>query len=321
MLRAGAIVSWLVLFGSPASASQPAPALDLYQRLDEMHHTAWTGKDGLTGKPDSLAQTADGYLWIGTSNGLYRFDGVAFERYQPEAGALPAASVNALLATRDGGLWVGYTRGGASFIAADGRLTNYSVEHGLPVGNIRDFAQDQDGTMWVAATGGLARLESGRWHSVRKDWNYPCLSAWKLLVQRDGTLWVGGASPNKLLFLPKGTRKFHDPGVNLEARALAQIGDTVFVTDGGKTVHRVRRGTDGSAESDVFGDVITSAMARDHDGGLWFAGHGLTRLRVDGPAAELASNPVPSAPERFTIEQGLSARVAYDVLVDREQNV
>jgi WD40 repeat protein len=62
-------------------------AIDPHQPITQMHHTAWTAKDGLTGDLQSLAQTTDGFLWAGTSNGLLRFDGVSFERYTPEVGA------------------------------------------------------------------------------------------------------------------------------------------------------------------------------------------------------------------------------------------
>jgi signal transduction histidine kinase/ligand-binding sensor domain-containing protein len=324
-VRVAATIVFLASAFASASAAAPAASasaatLDLYQRLEDMHHTAWTGKDGLTGAPDCLAQTADGYLWIGTSNGLFRFDGVAFERVQPETGALPAVSVNALFATRDGGLWVGYQRWGVTFIAADGRVTNYSVEQGLPVGSVRSFAEDHDGVVWVAATGGLARLEAGRWRSVRMDWNYPCRSAWKLIVQDDGTLWVGGASPNKLLFLPKGTRKFHDVGVTATVRAFAKVGDAILVTEGPSTVYQVRRGADGSADWRRLGELANTGMTSDRDGGLWFAGAGgVTRLRL--PINQLPSARELSTREQFTRERGLSGRIAWDVLVDREHNV
>ena len=57
----------------------------------------------------ALAQTKDGYLWLGTPGGLYRFDGVTFEHYSPEAGTKSANSdVTSLLALSDGDLWVGF---------------------------------------------------------------------------------------------------------------------------------------------------------------------------------------------------------------------
>ena len=254
----------------------PAPGQDLYQRLEDMHHTAWTAKDGLIGRPTHLAQTSDGFLWIATTNGLYRFDGVAFERYQPGDEALPAAAVESLLAAKDGGLWVGYTRGGASFIAPDGRVVNYSVDDGLPIGVIRSIAQDHDGTVWVAATGGLARLEGGRWQMVRMDWNYPCRSAWRVFVDRDGTVWVGGASPNRVLSLPKGTRTFNDLDVDWSAAALAQLDDdTIVLADYVEAaIHEVRREADGWRPRGTIAALSGYGLALDGDGGLWIGGQG-----------------------------------------------
>jgi signal transduction histidine kinase/ligand-binding sensor domain-containing protein len=316
---AAALIAGFIAF-TPAVVSGEV-SKDLYQRLEEMHHTAWTGKDGLTGSPNALAQTTEGYLWIGTTSGLFRFDGVAFERYRPTAGEFPGATVQTLLATREGGLWIGFTGGGASFVAADGQLTNYTVAQGLPVGAVRSFAQDHDGTIWLAATGGLVRLEGGRWRSVRMDWNYPCRSAWQLYVQGDGTLWVGGASPDKLLFLPKGTRAFQDTGMTPQLRGFASVANTVFVSDGGSTVHQIRRGTDGRPIASVFLKQSHSRVALDGDGGLWVSGTlGITRFRIDDPDAELSGDRMLPTAERFTSEQGLTGRV-WAVLPDREGNV
>lgn len=314
-LRA-AFAAALIVLAASASAQGPE---GLYQRLEEMHHTAWTGKDGLTGSLDCVAQTTDGFLWVGTSSGLFRFDGVAFERYRPESGEFPGASVSALLATREGGLWVGFSGGGASFIAADGRLINYAAARGLPMGVIRSFAEDHGGTIWVAATGGLARLEAGRWHSVRMEWNYPCRSAWQLHVQADGTLWVGGASPDKLLFLPKGTRAFQDTQMAPQVRAFASAGTTLFVSDGGSRVHQIRRGTDGRLMAGIFFEQGHTTVALDRGGGLWVAGTlGVTRFRAGDLNVEESGDL--SKAERFTSEQGLTGRV-WEVFEDREGNV
>jgi signal transduction histidine kinase/ligand-binding sensor domain-containing protein len=310
----------LLLAVTPAPA-MPPPALDLYQRVEDMHHTAWTAKDGLTGEPYDLAQTTDGYLWIGTTNGLFRFDGIAFERYQPAAGALQAVGVSTLRAGRAGGLWVGYIRGGVTFIAPDGRITNYSLDTGLPVGVIRDIAQDQDGVVWVAATGGLARFESGRWLTVRMDWKYPCRSAWRLLVANDGTLWVGGASPNRLLFLPKGTRTFYATDLTAETHALVETGNRTVAVADGRMVYEVRREPEGSVSWRTFRQLPCNDMAMDRDGGLWFAGTGVTRLRVDRSSTADTGDPVPPLEEQFTADMGLSGRIGTNVFVDREHNV
>jgi ligand-binding sensor domain-containing protein len=137
-----------VLFSSAVFCLNP------YQSLTQLHHTSWTAKDGLSGSVQALAQTSDGYLWVGTSDGLFRFDGLSFERYQPERNALPSTSVSALLALPDGGLWIGYGRGGATFLKG-GTANNYAVQEGFPVSAVRCFAKDWDGTMWAAVMGGF----------------------------------------------------------------------------------------------------------------------------------------------------------------------
>src|SRR5258708_6162739 len=83
-----------------------ASALDGDRTLTELHHTAWLAKDGAPSQVSALAQTADGFLWIGSTRGLFRFDGVQFERYMPPSEVpLPSHNIYALLATPDGGLW------------------------------------------------------------------------------------------------------------------------------------------------------------------------------------------------------------------------
>ncbi|MEA2257996.1 MAG: hypothetical protein QOJ51_821, partial [Acidobacteriaceae bacterium] len=85
-----------------------ARALDRQQPIGQLYHTGWTTKDGLAGMALALAQTADGYLWVGTTQGLYRFNGISFEQYQPEEGKFPSRSILSLFADRSGGLWIGY---------------------------------------------------------------------------------------------------------------------------------------------------------------------------------------------------------------------
>jgi hypothetical protein len=143
-------------------------AIDPHQPITQMNHTAWTAKEGVNGAVQALAQTTDGFLWLGTTNGLLRFDGVFFERYRPEQGSFASVSVRSLLATPDGGLWIGYTNGGASFLNR-GRVYNYGESDGMPTGIVRDFAQDVDGTIWAATLGGLARFDGHRWRFVSKN--------------------------------------------------------------------------------------------------------------------------------------------------------
>ena len=98
-----------------------------------------------------LAQTKDGFLWLGGPNGLFRFDGTRFEPFRsPFGDRLLSPDVYSLFATPSGGLWIGYTFGGFSYLDG-GRVTNYASE----TGSVRGFAQDRDGVVWASTTTGL----------------------------------------------------------------------------------------------------------------------------------------------------------------------
>jgi signal transduction histidine kinase/ligand-binding sensor domain-containing protein len=279
-------------------------ALD--QPLSQLYHTPWGARQGVTGIVTALAQTSDGYLWVATTAGLLRFDGISFERYQPESGAL-LGNVSTMMAVPGGGLWVGYFRGGVTFLK-DGRATNYTDADDLPVSTVRGFARDGSGTIWVAAVGGLARLEGGRWVRHLKGWNYPGLSAWALLVGRQGTLWV--ASDNQIVFLRQGQRRFETTGIQTGEVSLmtqAPDGTIVFYDDERKKLRSIR----GGASDTTSIPVAVNAGLFDRDGALWVGGEGLSRV-LPGSKDET---------ERFTEAQGLSGRNVEAIFEDREGNI
>src|SRR2546423_7515092 len=88
-----------------------ALALDSQKAITQFSHTAWSGKDGIPGPVRAMAQTQDGYLWLGTEAGLYRFDGLRFTPYEPSRAHPHGAAVLSLLAARDGSLWMGFGSG------------------------------------------------------------------------------------------------------------------------------------------------------------------------------------------------------------------
>ena len=174
----------------------------------------------------ALAQTEDGFLWLGTTEGLYRFDGMTFEAYKPETGNFPATGINTLEAAPDG-LWIGYLSGGVS-VLKDGRLKNYSERDGLPLSRVRSIVHTEDGKVWVAAVGGVARLEGDHWHKVRLDWNFTAKAARMLVVDPSGTLWASVGTG--VLYLPKGAHSFEDAGVRAhEIMSLAPAPDGSIV--------------------------------------------------------------------------------------------
>jgi ligand-binding sensor domain-containing protein len=83
-----------------------------------------------------MVQARDGYLWMGNAAGLFRFDGVRFERIEGSNHTrLLSNNVYSPWSAPMGGLWIGYGFGGASYMK-DGRVTNYTLADGLPSGTI-----------------------------------------------------------------------------------------------------------------------------------------------------------------------------------------
>ncbi|WP_166881343.1 two-component regulator propeller domain-containing protein [Massilia mucilaginosa] len=113
----------------------------------------------------SMAQSPDGWLWLGASTGLFRFDGVKFERYAPRTGSLDSPGISALLALPDGGLWIGYRSGGVALLK-DGALRHYGAAEGMPPSSPHAIRRDRQGRVWVASKDGLFRLNGARWEKM-----------------------------------------------------------------------------------------------------------------------------------------------------------
>lgn len=151
----------------------PALALDPQRTMRQLHHSAWTGQDGAPGEIFTMAQTADGFLWLGTPTGLFRFDGNRFEPFQSISGErLSSNDIYCLLPTADGCLWIGYGFHGVSHLRQDGRLSSYSVEQGFPQGSVGDLARDADGGIWAATSKALLRFGGQRW-TTSAWWQFP----------------------------------------------------------------------------------------------------------------------------------------------------
>src|SRR4051812_18173461 len=178
-------------------------AADSSGRPSRLYHRSWTFKDGAPQNATMISPTADGFLWVGNSTGVYRFDGVRFERFEPSSGPPLRSYASALAPTSNGGVWVTHAYGGASFIR-DGTITNYDEASGLPAGvNLRVFPDAED-HMWATWNTSLLRLEGGRWTSSPADWNVTSFLAWGNCVDGQGAVWLLAAG--KLYRMRKGEK-------------------------------------------------------------------------------------------------------------------
>src|ERR1700742_1094619 len=137
---------WLaILFASRTCALALDPSLDVSQYA----HTTWKNRESFVRGPvNSVAQTPDSYLWLGTSFGLLRFDGTRASPWPPSNGELLSSSISKLLVTRDGTLWIATAKGLASW--KDGKLSQYPEVAGLSISSV---IQDREGTIWVGTYG------------------------------------------------------------------------------------------------------------------------------------------------------------------------
>jgi PAS domain S-box-containing protein len=306
-----------------AGSTVPLPApQDLERTVGQFQHTAWGPKDGAPSPVTRLAQTSDGYLWLGSHDGLYRFDGVVFERYQPQSGGpFPVGTVSSLLALPTGDLWIAFMPGAISLLR-NGNATNYTTRDGVPNGGIWSFVQDREGAIWAATSGGLARLEGDRWREVGKDWSFPGKSARAVFLDRQGTLWV--STEDTVVFLPPGARRFQPTGIQVgTVPQIAQAANgKLWMAETTRSVRPIPLFDKRQPADKTEIRVGSQGILFDNNGALWVTsmGDGLRRSpapeRLKGSIQEFGTEV-----ESFTTSDGLSGDITSPVLQDREGNI
>ncbi|MBV9771724.1 MAG: hypothetical protein JOZ32_19290 [Bryobacterales bacterium] len=243
------------------------PALD----VSEYAHTAWKLRDGFVkGTIGSISQTPDGYLWLGTEFGLLRFDGVRTVPWQPPQGQhLPSDSVFSLLTARDRTLWIGTSKGLASW--KDGKLTQYPELAGQWIR--APMLEDSEGTVWVGGVGfpppaKLCAIHAGHVQCYGEDGRF-VNGIRNVYEDRERNLWVG--LRDGLWRWKPGPPEFHPaagPGMGIQGLAEDDDGALLF---GPRTGIRRLVGTKNEAYRlpNSAQHFTVSRLLRDRDGSLW----------------------------------------------------
>jgi signal transduction histidine kinase/ligand-binding sensor domain-containing protein len=151
---------------------------------------AWTTEQ--SGDVFAITQDVDGYLWLGTQDGVVRFDGTRFQPWaQTRGSTLPARLVAALGASNQGGVWVAFNGGGMARIDRGG-VTHYSSSDGAP-STVNALLEDRRGTVWAATNNGLFRYTGNRWSRVTAAEGYDGEQAFSVYEDRSGRVWIGAA--------------------------------------------------------------------------------------------------------------------------------
>lgn len=153
----------------------------------------WRSADGLPEDfAQAITQTHDGYLWIGTSGGLVRFDGVTFTVFNKKnTPAFKDDSVYSLLVSTDGAIWAG-TEGGGLVRYYRGTFKSYGVAEGLTNGFVRVIFQDKLKRLWIGTDAGLFQFKNERLFRIDGKNGLPFINVHSICEERMGKLLVGG---------------------------------------------------------------------------------------------------------------------------------
>jgi signal transduction histidine kinase/ligand-binding sensor domain-containing protein len=290
-------------------------------RLSDFHHTEWSG----LGAVFDIKQSSEGYLWLTTSKGVVRFDGVRFQSVEEVTrGAAPNNEIDSVFLSPSGGLWLS-TEGAGLLFWKDGQLTNYPDRRCTPTRKQGKVIEDGDGSLWVQAKAGLFHLRGSTCEQVGADQRYSGGFPAGLFLDSDGTLWVK-TQTGPLLFLLRGQSKFqvskYGAGLSTGYAFLHQAPDgTIWLSDD-QGLRRVATGVRASALSPPGKGEKRDARFGDFtfgpDGSMWaVTGQGIRRFdHVDGWLAPVAREEAAGA--SFTPEEGLSSDAVWTLLIDRE---
>jgi ligand-binding sensor domain-containing protein/signal transduction histidine kinase len=258
---------WLLL-GSLSAAAQPPVYVS----------RIWRTQEGLPeNRIRAIAQTPDGYLWLGTSSGLARFDGVRFVVYARfNTASMTDDNIRALAVSPDGSLWVA-TDGGGLLHYQNGRFQSFGPREGLTNEFVGAVIADRHGDVWAGTNRGLFRRHGEKFERVDEALHLPNIAFFGLRESADGRVFAGG--PAGLFCFENG--KLHPYN---QARDLEQVYHVGLAGDGSLwlgTNHglRIVGGASGGPNRSYAKSMI-GAILEDHDGNMWLGteGDGLYRV-------------------------------------------
>jgi ligand-binding sensor domain-containing protein len=321
------LAAGLALFGLPVlstSADRTGP-------IRQMNHRTWTVANGAPADIWDMKDDANGFIWLATGDGLFRFDGLEFDPYRPLSGQFASKNMTALQIISSDELWVGTADGTISHVD-HGRVTNYAISSATNHGLIYRFAVTPDGVLWVVTAQKLLRFSGTAFEPVDAGWSLPMDSrpSW-LAVDANGTLWL--ATDKELLFLRKDQRQFHQTGIPVGVHAVLTVAPsgTLWVSDGrygtrplpGLSIDHV---PDALKKPTLGGTLVrTQRLAFDDDGAMWgtLSTSGDIRGVIRVKDAALATQPLRQdrVDDLYTPEDGLTSVTATPIFVDREGDV
>jgi signal transduction histidine kinase/CheY-like chemotaxis protein/ligand-binding sensor domain-containing protein len=289
-------------------------ALDPQKRISQFSQQAWQVEDGLPQNAiQRVIQTRDHYVWMGTQEGLVRFDGTRFAVFDKSTSpAFASNDVTGLAEAADGSIWVA-TAGGLVHVK-DSTLTGYTTASGLPDSFLTGASMGADGVLWLGTMGGgVVYLRNGRFTSVTTKDGLPHGIVTYVLAEADGSVWACTAGGLVQLVNGRVARVWTVadglPHVNVRTVMRDRDG-SLWVGTAGGLAHMVGGLLASVGNGTRLEGADVRVVYRDRHGALWIGtdGKGLNRL-VDGKV------------EGYTTREGLTSDFVWDVCEDHEANL
>jgi signal transduction histidine kinase/ligand-binding sensor domain-containing protein len=305
-----------------------ALAADPPRRLAHYTHQRWTEEGEAPAPVQAMAQGRDGFLWLATGEGLFRFDGISFELIVAEDGDERHDLPSALLVARNGDVWTSFGRSRRFAVYRGGKLRVLSTPPAPD--RVTALAEGRDGTIWALTAkfdAELLQLRNGQWRLFDADQGLPRDDALSLLVAADGAVWISLC--NSVVRLRPGTERFET--VRSTPRANGMLSQDpegrIWLSEKAGSYPITGPGGLGSPPplaSPYHTDdtLIRGAPMFDRSGNLWIAMRyqGMQRVASAVPTGPPSQGP-DARVESFRGRDGLSSDVTTQVLEDREGNI
>jgi ligand-binding sensor domain-containing protein len=163
-------------------------ALDPQKTINQYGHNVWSRQNGLpVNAVNAVLQTRDGYIWLGTTAGLLRFDGNRFEWISTDPDDNKnRETINTLFESKDSSLWIGTANNWICRLK-EGKIFRHGEPGGIFSRNINTFFESRTGQIWIGTSYGLYRFNNGKFTSIPMDTKY--ISG--IAEDARGRIWVG----------------------------------------------------------------------------------------------------------------------------------
>lgn len=281
--------------------------------LSQTIMTVWSDREGLPSNTVlDVAQDRDGYIWLGTYEGLVRFDGETFTTMTPELGGFVGRSARVLAVGPDGALWIGSNSAGL-YRYRDGAFVRFGLEEGLTDLSVRSIAFDAGGAVWVGTADGVSKIAGDGVVSAVNEGSRTLGIANFVLPLPDGTVLVGSNLPGLSLIGSRGVETFL-PGQGLEAYSFSSAfldgsGGLWLGSSSGRIVLVRNNEITETISLDELRGASVNSFSADSSGTMWIAtDRGVVSRRG-------------SSLERYSEADGLPSNVVSALCRDREGNL